>query len=163
MLNNKFKYLIEAGESIEKICKDSKFINDLAKFGYKLGGIDSTDDYDTFIDKTIKFCLIRKRELNDLNNPDFILVQSWNETTSKWEDVRLYKINDDINKFYNKLTSKTVEFTIGDKNYIYKTSNSGNNWELQNIENKDIDFKENLSKEEIKSLAKKKNLKIIII
>jgi len=112
--------------------------------------------------KTIKFCLIRDKDANELNNPLFILIQTWNETTSKWEQVRLYKINDDINRFYNKLTSKTVQFTSGDKNYIYKTSNSGNNWQLQNDEG-DSEFKSNLTKEEIKLLAKRNGIKITII
>jgi hypothetical protein len=87
----------------------------------------------------------------------------YKRTTSKWEDVRLYKVNDDINKFYNKLTSKTVEFVINDINFIYKTSNSGNNWELQNTDNETSDFKRILTKDEIKLLAKKNNLKITII
>lgn len=162
-IHKTFDFLVKDSESIEAISKDIDFLRSISKFGYKISDVDNTDDYETFIDRTIKFSLIRKKESNDLNNPDYILIQAWNETTSKWEDVRLYKVNDDINKFYNKLTSKTVEFTIGDKNYIYKTSNSGNNWDLQNSENEDSEFKKNLDKQEIKDLAKRKNLKITII
>lgn len=161
-IRDQFKFLVDRNATIESICKDTEFISDLSKLGYKLGEIENSDDYQTFIDKTIKFCLIREKDANDLNNPSFILIQTWNETTSKWEQVRLYKINDDINKFYNKLSSKTVQFTNGDKNYIYKTSNSGNNWQLQNNEG-DSEFKSDLTKEEIKLLAKKNGLKITII
>jgi hypothetical protein len=160
---DEFNYLVDSGKNIESIINSDDFIRALSKLGYKPSEIENTDDFQTFIDKTIKFCLIREKEDNDLNNPLFILIQTWNETTSKWEEVRLYKVNDDINKFYNKLTSKTVEFNIGDKNYIYKTSNSGNNWELQNTDNEDSDFKRILTKDEIKLLAKKNNLKITII
>ncbi len=166
-IKDTFDYLVKDDNlNIEILCKNYEFIKCLSKLGYKLDELENLDDYDTFIDKTIKFCLIRKKESNDLNNPDFILIQTWNETTSNWEVVRLYKINDDINKFYNKLSSKTVQFTLDDDNYIYKTSNSGNNWELQNIVGDDIEsniFKRNLSKDEIKNLSKTKNLKIMII
>jgi hypothetical protein len=160
---DEFNYLVDSGKNIEFIINDDDFIRELSKLGYKPSEIENTDDFQTFIDKTIKFCLIRKKEDNELNNPEFILIQTWNETTSKWEDVRLYKVNDDINKFYNKLTSKTVEFVINDINFIYKTSNSGNNWELQNTDNETSDFKRILTKDEIKLLAKKNNLKITII
>lgn len=161
-IHDQFKFLVDKNSTIESICENPEFISDLSKLGYKLGEIENSDDYQTFIDKTIKFCLIRDKNSNDLNNPLFILIQVWNETTSRWEQVRLYKINDDINKFYNKLTSKTVQFTIGDTNYIYKTSNSGNNWQLQNSEGND-EFKSDLTKEEIKLLAKKNDIKITII
>ena len=52
---------------------------------------------------------------------------------NKWEDVKLYKVNDEVKKFYDKLTSKTIEILDGDENYIYQTSN-GNEWTLQNID-----------------------------
>lgn len=160
---DEFNYLVDSGKNIEVILNDDDFIKELAKLGYKPSEIENTDDFQTFIDKSIKFCLIRNKDDNELNNPLFIIIQTWNETTSKWEDVRLYKVNDDINKFYNKLTSKTVEFVIDDINFIYKTSNSGNNWELQNTDNETSDFKRILTKDEIKHLAKKNNLKITII
>ena len=48
----------------------------------------------------------------------------------------------------------------GDDNFIYKTSNSGNNWELKNPKDVQGDFKDSLDKTEIKKILKDKNTKV---
>jgi hypothetical protein len=54
----------------------------------------------------------------------------WDASTKMWSPMRLFDIQDDFNKFYDELSSKTVEITKNDETYIYKTNNSGNNWTL---------------------------------
>ena len=100
---------------------------------------------------------------SELMNPDFLLIQTWNETLNKWNDVKLFKVNDDIKKFYDKLSSKTIEIEVNDDTYIYRTSNSGNNWELQNLNDSTDMFKRFLNRAELQTILKGKEIKLTII
>jgi len=99
---------------------------------------------------------------NELENPNYLLFQVWNDTLDKWEDIRLYKVNDDVKKFYDKLTSRTIEITDADQNYIYQTSN-GNEWVLQNVDKENDTFKRSFRKEELQELLRDKKVSVNII
>jgi hypothetical protein len=74
-----------------------------------------------------------------------MLLQTYSDINKQWENIKFYKINGDINLFYNKLSSKIIEVEIDDKKYIYQTSN-GNEWNLQNIETDDNKSIQNTTK-----------------
>lgn len=153
----------EENIDIEHLNTNSIFLNSLASIGLKKSYIQNTDDYETFINKPCKFMFIYDINSNELENPEYILFQSWNESLKKWSDTKLYKVNDDIKKFFDKLTSKTIEILDGQENYIYSTSN-GNDWELQNRSHKDDDtYKKSLRKEELQKILDNKKIKINII
>ena len=99
---------------------------------------------------------------NELENPNYILFQTYNDSLKKWDDAKLYSIEEDIKKFYDKLTSKTIEISDGGENYIYITSN-GNDWELQNSDKENDVFKRFLRKEELEEVINSKNPTINII
>jgi hypothetical protein len=40
-------------------------------------------------------------ESNELENPAYLIFQVWHESLNKWDDVKLYKINDNVQKFYD--------------------------------------------------------------
>jgi hypothetical protein len=63
-------------------------------------------------------------ESNELENPAYLIFQVWHESLNKWDDVKLYKINDNVQKFYDTLISKTVELVDGDEKYIYTITGS---------------------------------------
>ena len=56
----------------------------------------------------------------------------WDEDKMEWTNVKLFKVNGDVKRFYDILSSKTIELFHNDSNYIYKTSNTIY-WELQNL------------------------------
>ena len=70
-----------------------------------------------------------------------------------------------IKKFYDKLSSKTIEIfdKNSGKNYIYSTSNSGNDWELKNLNDEDGEFKRFLHNDELKKLVSNDNIKVSIM
>lgn len=148
--------------TLESLFESPQFINNLSSLGLKKSQIFNSEDYETFVKKPIKFGFIYKIEANELENPDFIIFQVWNESTSSWEEVKLWSIKDDIKKFYDKLSSKVIELSNDEKNWIYSTSN-GNEWSLQNLESETPDFKKYIRKEELEDLIKNKKLKIKII
>lgn len=147
---------------LEYLSDNIEFINSLSSIGLKKDTVQKTEDMETFINKPCRFMLIYNIESNELENPNFLLIQSWNETLDKWDDSKLYKINDDIKKFYDKLTSKVIEVEDDGEKYIYSTSNS-NEWVLQNIEKENDTFKKYLRKEDFENLIKDKKVKIKII
>lgn len=131
----------------------------------KKSDIESTDDSETFLEKTydIRFFSIHRLNQSELESPQFIILQSKPREDEKWNPVRCYKVNGDMRKFYDELTSKTIELVKGDNKFVYVTSNSGNDWVLQNIEDKDDNFKETLSNSEIRKLLVDNSINITII
>lgn len=127
--------------------KNPNFIYSLSSIGLKNSSLQSTDDLETFVNKPCRFVMIYRIEANELENPDFILFQSWYETLSKWEDIKTYKITGNIKSFYDKLASKVIEITHDERNYIYQSSNK-NEWILQNVDKANDTFKKYFRKED---------------
>lgn len=147
---------------IDHLSDNVEFVNTLASLGLKKSTPQDTDDYETFVNKPCKFMMIYDQNSNEIQNPEYIIFQSWNDTIKKWEPAKLYKITDDIRKFYDKLTSRTIEISDGDTNYIYTTSN-GNDWDLQNIESETDIYKKTFRKEELQNLLDERKVKLNII
>lgn len=147
---------------VDILSKNVDFFNSLNSLGLKFSPIQRSDDFQTFVNKPCKFMMIYDFRANELENPDYILFQTYNDTLKKWDDAKLYSIEEDIKKFYDKLTSKTIEISDGGENYIYITSN-GNDWELQNFDKENDVFKRFLRKEELEEVINSKNPTINII
>jgi maltooligosyltrehalose synthase len=148
--------------TLDFLSDNIEFVNSLSSLGLKKSPVQNTEEYQTFVNKPCKWMFIYGIESNELENPIYITFQTWNETLKQWDDVKLFKINDDIKKFYDKLASKTIEVMDGDENFIYVTSN-GNDWELQNLDSANDTYKRFFRKEELQSLLNNKNVKVSII
>ena len=147
---------------LDYLSDNVEFINSLSSLALKKSQLEDTETYQTFLNKPCKFMFIYGQEQNELENPLYIIFQTWNETLKKWEDVKLYKVNNNVKNFYDKLSSKTIEVVDGDQNYIYNTSN-GNEWILQNSDKENDTYKRVFRKEELQKLLDDKNIKINII
>jgi len=147
---------------LEYLGNNIEFINSLSSIALKKSELKNSEDFQTFLNKPCKFMFIFDINSNELENPVYLLFQTWNESLSKWEDVKLYKVNEDAQKFYDKLTSRTIEITDGDENYIYATSN-GNEWVLQNSDKENDIYQKTFRKEELQDLLKERNVKINVI
>ena len=139
-----------------------EFINSLSSIAIKKSQLQNSEDYQTFLNKPCKFMFLYDINSNELQNPVYLMFQVWNESIKKWDDVKLYKINDDVKKFYDKLTSRTIEIVDGDQNYIYQTSN-GNEWVLQNIDKENDIYKRTFRKEELQEMLASKSVTVNII
>ena len=139
-----------------------EFINSLSSLGLKKSQVQVSDDYETFLNKPCKWMFIYDISSNELENPIYLLFQSWNNSIGKWEDVKLYSIYENIQRFYDKLSSKTIEVNDGDENYIYKTTNK-NEWTLQNIEKENDIYKKYFRNDELESFLNDRKVKINII
>lgn len=147
---------------LDFLADNIEFINSLSSIALKKSELKNSDDFQTFLNKPCRFMFIYDINSNELENPDYLIFQTWIESLSKWEDAKLYKVNDDVKKFYDKLTSRVIEITDGDENYIYQTSN-GNEWVLQNTEKENDVYKKTFRRDELQELLKDKNVQINII
>jgi hypothetical protein len=139
-----------------------EFINTLSSIALKKSTVQNSDDYQTFLNKPCKFMFLFDINSNELENPNYLLFQVWNDTLDKWNDVKLYKINEDIRRFYDKLTSRTIEIVDGDQNYIYSSYNA-NEWTLQDTNKENDIYKKTFRKEEMQDFLKDRNVKVNII
>ena len=139
-----------------------EFLNSLSSIGLKKSPLQNTTDYQTFLNKPCKFMFIYDFNANELENPEYLAFQTWNDTLKKWDETKLFKVKDDVKKFYDKLTSKTIEILDGSENYIYSTSN-GNDWELQNIDKENDIYTKILRKEELQKILDESKITLNII
>lgn len=139
-----------------------EFLNSLSSIGLKKSPLQNTTDYQTFLNKPCKFMFIYDFNANELENPEYLAFQTWNDTLKKWDETKLFKVKDDVKKFYDKLTSKTIEILDGSENYIYSTSN-GNDWELQNIDKENDVYTRILRKEELQKILDESKITLNII
>jgi len=147
---------------LETLHDDVIFINSLASIGLKKSQLQNSDDYETYLTRPCRFMMIYNVESNELENPVFILIQSWNDSLKKWEGLKLYKFNGDVKKFYDKLSSKIIEIEIGDEKFIYNSTNK-NEWILQNSDKANKKFRKYLRKEELEDLLKDRSIKLRIV
>ena len=147
---------------LDVLADNVEFINSLSSIGLKKSELQKSESFSTFLNKPCKFMFIYEINANELENPLYLLFQSWIESLDKWEDVKLFRVNDDAQRFYDKLTSRVIELVDGEENYIYNTSN-GNEWVIQNVEKANDIYKKVFRKEELQDFLKDKKIKINII
>lgn len=149
-------------KTIEFLYDDADFNKQLFKKNLKKGELNTTMDIENFLRKDIdmKFFFLYSRNETILDNPDYLILQYFKD--EKWFPIQIYKIKGAIEKFYEKLTAKTIKLTYDNVTYIYTTSNSGNNWLLKDKNKKNDKFKLNLETDQIKDLIRNgAKLKII--
>jgi len=155
---------IDSNFSIEELYDNKPFNDSINNKEYKKIELESTEETETFIEDTIvvKFFSIYEKDASELEKPEYIIYQSKKKSDSEWEPVKCYKVNDDMKHFYDKLTNKSVEIKKGDKTYLYSTSNSGNDWQLQ-AQEEDGNFKEFMSNDDIKAILLDDDVSITIL
>ncbi len=147
---------------IDYLSDSVEFINSLSSLALKKSEVQNSEDFQTFLNKPCKFMFIYEINSNELENPQYLLFQTWIENLNKWSEVKLYEINDDVKKFYDKLTSKTIEIVDGDDSYIY-TSDNANEWILQNVDKENDVYKHTFRKDDLRNLINDNKLKVNIV
>lgn len=147
---------------LDDISDNVDFINSLSSIGLKKSELQKSDSFSTFLDKPCKFMFIYGINSNELENPEYLLFQSWIESLNKWEEMKLYKVRENAQRFYDKLSSKIIEILDDDDNYIYNTSN-GSEWVIQNIEKVNDIYKKVFRNDELEEFLKDRNVKINIL
>jgi len=148
--------------NLDLLSTNAEFVNSLSSIGLKNTSVVNTEDFETFLSKPCRFILIYRMEANELENPEFMIFQSWNDLIGEWSDSRLFKITGNIKNFYDKLSSKVIEIDDNGEKFIYNTSNN-NEWILQNPEKENEVFKKYFRKDEFEKFLNDRKLNINII
>lgn len=148
--------------NISDLYNDAQFNKNINKKGLKKSKLHDTKDNETLLEDNIVliFFFVYDKDSIELEEPEYIILQYFNKKESTLSDIRVFENKDSINKFYETLTDKTIELKKGKKEYIYQTSNSGNNWELKNPNQVKGKFKSDLDNEEMDKLLKNKKIKL---
>ena len=144
---------------LEFLNKDSDFINSLSSNNLKKSDMQLSTDYETFLKTPCRFMFIYNKDASELENPYYLLLQLFGE--NKWQTTNVYKINDDIKKFYDQLSSKVIEIEDGGEKFIYETGN-GNEWTLKSVKETDV-YKRNFDKEDLEKVIQDRKAKVKII
>jgi hypothetical protein len=162
---------IPTDTDLETLSDDVTFFNSLSSIGLRVSEMETlgpkdgeSGDHQTFLNKPCRLMTIHRLDSDRLENPIYILLQAWNETLNKWDRTRIYKVNGDMAKFYDKLTSRTVELKDdkGDVR-IYATSNTGNDWVLQQPEKANTTFRKIMRREELQELLDNGDISVRVI
>lgn len=140
---------------LEILYNDDRFNEKLKDKGYKKDKLELSKEYQTFLINSLimKYFLVFKETQTELEKPKYIFIQI--KEQGKWGEIGLYKVGDQMKNFYDLLTNKTIEITDkSGKNYIYKTTNGGMDWTLQNVESQNDTYRKVMRSEEINQVLK---------
>lgn len=148
--------------SLDFLSDDTVFVNSLASLGLKKSSLQKSEDFETYLSRPCRFMMVYEVASNELENPVFIMIQSWNESASRWETLRLFRLNGDVKKFYDKLSSKVIQIEKDGKKYVYSSTNR-NEWVLQSAGRADKKFKKYLRTEELEELLREEGVRLQIV
>jgi len=146
---------------LEALDKNTDFISKLSNLDLKKSNMQLSSDFETFLDTNCRFMFIYNKTQNELDTPYYLLLQVYNNNLKKWETTNIYKIGDDIKKFYDQLSSKTIEIDDNGKKYIYSTSDK-NTWQLMSVDSDDV-YKRIFTKEDLEKVIQDRKVKVKII
>ena len=154
------------GLTVEQLFDDDGFNNRLRKMKLDKTFVEYSDDSETFLDKSVmvKFFTVHVSGKSQLDRQEYIIFQCKKGDEDGWDDIKCYKVNDDMRKFYDKLSNKTIELKDGDKSYIYSTSNCAEWTLLKNGDGQgNKTYRDTISSLDIKAILKDKNVTITIL
>ena len=63
--------------TLDFLSDDIVFINSLASLGLKKSPMQNSEDFETYLSRPCRFMMVYNVESNELENPAFIMIQSW--------------------------------------------------------------------------------------
>lgn len=154
---------LNGDENITEIDEIENFSKELSERNLKHSELFNTDDFNTFARFPIKWFWIYEEDATDVEMPIYILLQKWDEDKNDWGDLRLYYVQKDIIGFLEELSEVKLEIRQknGNRKWTYFTSNSGEDWILQNIQDATATFQKNLDWNRIITLSHHPDVEIL--
>lgn len=156
----------EANQDLEIFVKTNEFLNILQKKNLRSTDIEKSQDTSSLVLNPIQYCLIYNIDDTEEKNPVYLILQVQDTSDTVVHPIQLFYVTEDISKFFEYLTNRLIVITRSgsgdDKNWIYKTTNAGENWTLQNVENATDSLKKEMYGDEIAELEKSSLIKIEI-
>lgn len=154
---------LDDDENLSSLDEIDDFSNELEERGLKHSEIFNTDDFNTFARFPIKWMWIYEEDASDVEVPIYIILQHWAEKKEDWSKIKLYYVQKDITGFLDELSEVKLEIRQkdGDGLWTYHTSNSGEDWVLQNYEKATETFRKNLDWNRIITLSHHPGVEIV--
>ncbi len=156
----------EAEQDLELFLKSNELLNTLQKKNLRATDIEKSQDTSSLVLNPIQYCLIYNIDDTEEKNPVYLLIQVQDTSDTVVHPIQLFYVTEDISKFFEYLTNRLIVITRSgsgdDKTWIYKTTNAGENWTLQNAENATESLKKEMYGDEIAELEKSSLIKIEI-
>lgn len=168
--------VLDGDENLSELKKYPKFLDELSDLKLKLSELFYTEELQTFSRLPLKWYWLYSEDASELDSPIYILFKYF--YNNKWSNIKLYYIQEDISDFLNVLSTITIEFKVNNgKRWFYKSSNSGELWELittpiniiKNKVKKEVksepetaSFRPHLKWEDILNLSKRSDLDLFI-
>ena len=143
------------------LCKNAAFKTELKARGLKAGEVYSTQDDSTVVKLPLRYVMVYPKGSSNLDTPVYLLLQYLEKS---WTPVRLYYVQKDIKHFYDNLSTVVMTITKKDnanKSWVYKSSNSGRNWSLENKSDATPSFPASLSWQEVQNLKNHSKIDVV--
>jgi hypothetical protein len=146
---------------ITELYNDPHFETEIQHQKLEKSQLESSIDFESFLkdNLNIKFFFLFSQGKMNIEQPRYLLLQKRRDE-HQWEPIQSYLILGDIQPFYEALRTKTIELEHRGQTYIYVTTNGGNDWILQNINQTTKTFKKDLTKKQLHKLLNDKDLHI---
>lgn len=161
-LNFKSVFEINDQQDLEILAKSSDFLKKLQEKQLRATDVEKSNETSSLVLSPIQYMLLYNTADTEAANPVYLLIQD--SFNNKPTAIRLFYVTSEINKFFEYLTNRIIEVTKTDNNkkWIYKTTNAGENWELQNKSTATSLLKEQMYGDELAELEKNKIISIEI-
>lgn len=156
-------FQIDANQDLEIVLKSNDFLQALQKKNLRATDLEKSQDTSSLVLNPIQYSMIFNLEDTEEKNPVYLILQVENNDNSIYP-IQLFYVTEDIFKFFEYLTNRIIVISRhgSDKTWIYKTTNAGENWTLQNEENATESLKREMYGDEIAELEKNSLIKIEI-
>ncbi|MFV2014207.1 MAG: hypothetical protein ACC656_02165 [Candidatus Heimdallarchaeota archaeon] len=145
--------------NLEDLSGSNDFLSELSERELVASRLFNTKELAHLLEIDIQYIFLFSRNDEQNIEPVYILIQSPSS------DIKMYYSSKDINRFHEKLSSRIIKVNpVNDPNnsYIYRTSNAGRNWALQNTEKENNKYKKNLYAETLMKWLNANEIEILV-
>lgn len=162
-LNFESIFEMKPDQNLEIISQSSEFLKKIQQKQLRATDVEKSNETSSLVLNPIQYILLYNQEDSEAANPVYLLIQD--SQFEKVTPVQLFYVTSDITKFFEYLTNRLIEVSKtsdAGKKWIYRTTNAGENWELQNIKDATSTFKEQMFGDELAELERNKIISIEI-
>lgn len=162
-LNFESVFEMNPDQDLNLIAQSSDFLKKIREKQLRPTDIEKSNETSSLVVDPIQYIMLYNQDQSEAAEPVYIIIQSIKN--GKIAPVQLYYITSGVIKFFEYLTNRLIEVaktSDPSKKYIYKTTNAGENWELQNKDNATSVLKDQMFGDELADLEKNKIISIEI-
>lgn len=156
LLNFSDVFQLNASQDLELLVTESDFLEKIKKKSLRPTDLEKSSDTSSLVLNPIQYVLLYNDTDTEGSNPVYMLIQS------DKNPVQLYYVTESINRFFEYLTNRIIVASKDGKEWVYKTTNAGENWTLQSKKTATPTMKVEMYGDELAELEKSNQINIEI-